>query len=232
MTTQTAAVAISNNSMSKMFTATVTDGVWSNLPDSLSSSNLGILIPNAMINRAIGTYAGGLGAWRIINAQTLAVSRRGWLSPAGFSCYSSGAIPNHRVAPNEIVQAYTQPLDATANQSNVLAWVTTTKGTELYESLDVVDSTLTEMKTALQNQSIGDAAFNSTLTGLSIQVEDGGQLIGVSIYDSAGGLIWNLPANYRMPAAGGTSAYYNFEAEGLSIPIGKGFTFKITAKTA
>lgn len=232
MTTQTAAVALSNNSMSKMFTATVTDGVWSNLTDSLSGSNLGILIPNAMINRAIGTYAGGLGAWRIINAQSLAVSRRGWLSPSGFSCYSSGAIPTHRVAPNEIVQAYTQPLDATANQSNVLAWVTTTKGVELYEALDVVDSTLTEMKTALQDQSIGDAAFNSTMTGLSIQVEDGGQLIGVSIYDSAGGLIWNLPANYRMPAAGGTSAYYNFEAEGLAIPIGKGFTFKVTAKTA
>jgi len=232
MTTQTAAVALSNNSMSKMFTATVTDGVWSNLTDSLSGSNLGILIPSATINRAIGTYAGGLGAWRIINAQTLAVSRRGWLSPAGFSCYSSGAIAPHRVAPNEIVQSYTQPLDATANQSNVLAWVHTTKGTELYEALDVVDSTLTEMKTALQDQSIGDAAFNSTMTGLSIQVEDGGQLIGVSIYDSAGGLIWNLPANYRMPAAGGTSAYYNFKAEGLSIPIGKGFTFKITAKTA
>ena len=83
MTTQTAAVALSNNQMSKLFAGTATDGVWTNLQDSLSQTNLGILIPNAMINRAIGTYTGGVGAFRIINAQTLAVSRRGWLAEDG-----------------------------------------------------------------------------------------------------------------------------------------------------
>lgn len=218
--------------MSKLFTGTATDGSWTNLPDSLSSSNLGILIPNAMINRAIGTYAEGLGAWRIINAQTLAVSRRGWMGKTGYSCYASGAIPAHRVQPNEIVQAYTQPLDATANQSNVLAWVHTTKGTELYEVKDAVDATATEIKTALQDQSLGDAGFNSTLTGLSIQVEDGAQLLAVQIYDSAGGVIWQQTGNFRMPTAGGTSAYYNFDAVGLGIPIGKGFVMKVSVKTA
>ena len=232
MTTQTASVALSNNQMSKIFTGTATDGVWTNLQDSLSQTNLGILIPNAMINRAIGTYAEGVGAYRIINAQTLAVSRRGWLSEDGYSCYSSGAIAPHRVAPNEIVQAYTQPVDATAGQVNAIAWIHTTKGTELYQALAVEDAELTEMSTALQSQSIGDAAFNSNMTGISIQLENGGKLISLSLYDSAGGLIWNLPANYRMPTAGGTSLYYNFKAEGLSIPIGKGFTFKITTKSA
>ena len=232
MTTQTANISLGNDQMAKSFTATVTDGSWTNMPDSLSSSNLGILIPNAMINRAIGTYGGGLGAWRIINAQTLAVSRRGWLSADGYSCYATGAIPAHRVMPNEIVQAYTQPLDTTANQSNVLAWVTTTKGTELSETKDVVDATATEIKTALQDQSLGDAGFNSTLTGLSFQVEDGGQLLMVQIFDSAGGIIWQQPGNVRMPSAGGTSAYYNFDAKGLGIPICKGFTMKVTVKTA
>jgi hypothetical protein len=211
---------------------TITDGIWSNLQDSLSSTNLGILIPNATVNRVVGTYAGGLGAWRIINAQTLAVSRRGWLSKDMYSCYATGAIPTHRVMPNEIIQAYTQPLDATANQSNVLAWVHTTKGTELYEAKDVVDSTATEIKTALQNQSLGDAGFNSTLTGLSFQVEDGGQLLFVEIFDSAGGVIWSQPGNFRKPSAGATSAYYNFDAKGLGIAIGKGFTMKVTVKTA
>ena len=232
MTTQACGIAVGNDSMSKVFTGTITDGVWSNLQDSLSSTNLGILIPNATINRVVGTYAGGVGAWRIINAQTLAVSRRGWLARDGYSCYATGAIPVHRVMPNEIVQAYTQPLDATANQSNVLAWVHTSKGTELYEVKDVVDATATEIKSALQNQSLGDAGFNSTLTGLSFQVEDGGQLLMVQIFDSAGGIIWQQPGNVRMPSAGGTSAYYNFDAKGLGIPIGKGFTMKITVKTA
>jgi hypothetical protein len=232
MTTQTANITLGNNQMSKVFTATVTDGSWTNLQDSLSSSNLGILIPNAMINRAVGDYAEALGAWRIINAQTLAVSRRGWLAKSGYNCYSTGAIPPHRVMPNEIVQAYTLPLDTTGNQSNVLAWVHTTKGSELYEAKDVVDATATEIKTALQDQTLGDAGFNSTLTGLSFQVEDGGQLLMVQIFDSAGGIVWSQTGNFRMPSAGATSAYYNFDAKGLGIPIGKGFTMKVTVKSA
>ena len=232
MTTRTANIALGNNRMSKIFTGTATDGSWTNLQDSLSSSNLGILIPNATINRAVGTYAGGLGAYRIINAQTLAVSRRGWLAKEGYSCYASGAITPHRVMPNEIVQAYTQPLDATANQSNVLAWVHTTKGSELYEAKDVVDATATEMKTALQDQTLGDAGFSSTLTSLSFQVEDGGQLLMVQIFDSAGGVVWSQVGNFRMPSAGGTSAYYNFDAKGLGIQIGKGFSMKVSVMTA
>jgi len=232
MTTQTANITLSNNRMSKVFTGTATDGSWTNLQDSLSTTNLGILIPNATIDRAIGDYAGGLGAWRIINAQTLAVSRRGWLAKSGYNCYSSGAIPPHRVQPNEIIQAYCQPLDATANQSNVLAWVHTTKGTELYEAKDVVDATATEIKTALQDQTLGDAGFGSTLTGLSFQVEDGGQFLMVQIFDSAGGVVWSQTGNFRMPTAGATSAYYNFDAQGLGISIGKGFTMKVTVMTA
>jgi len=232
MTTQGAVIALSNNQMSKVFAGSVTDGVWTNLQDSLSASNLGILIPNATINRAVGTYEEGLGAYRIINAQTLAVSRRGWLSKEGYACYSSGAIPAHRVQPNEIVQAFTQPVEATSAESNVLAWVTTTKGTELYQSLGVKDDTATEMKTALQDQTIGDAGFNSTLASLSFQIEDGGRLILVQIFDSAGGVIWQQAGNFRMPSAGGTSAYYNFDAKGLGISIGKGFTMKVTTKSA
>jgi hypothetical protein len=232
MTTQTANIVLSNNSMSKIFSGTATDGSWTNLQDTLSATNLGILIPNAMINRAVGGYTGGLGAFRIQDAQTLQVSRRGWLSKDGYACYSSGAIAPHRVKPNEIIQVYTQPLDATANQSNVLAWVHTTKGTELYEAMDVVDATATEIKSALQSQSLGDAGFGSTLTGLSFQVEDGGQLYLVQIFDSAGGIVWSQLGNFRMPTAGGTSAYYNFDAKGLGIAIGKGFTMKVTVKTA
>ena len=75
-----------------------------------------------------------------------------------------------------MIQVYTQPVDSTSAKSNGLAWVTTSKGTELYEALAVADATATEVKTALQDQSFGDAAFNSTLTEFSIQVEDGADL--------------------------------------------------------
>ena len=232
MTTQKAGVTVANNQIAKKFEATINDAVWSNLPDTLSGSNLGILIPNAMINRAVGTYQAGVGAWRIINAQTLAVSRRGWLGLRGYACYKSGAVAPHRVGPNEIIQAYTRPVDATANKANCIAWVHTTKGTELYEATAIDDNTATEIKTALQDQTLGDAAFNSTMTGLSVQVEDGGQLTAVEVYDSAGGLIWQALGNHRGTNNGGTSAYYNFMAEGLGIPIGKGFSLKVVTVSA
>ena len=185
-----------------------------------------------MINRVVGTYQGGVGAWRIINAQTLAVSRRGWLGLKNYSCYSSGAIPMHRVGPNEIIQGYTRPVDTDANKSNVIAWVHTTKGTELYEATAVTDSTATEIKTALQDQTIGDAGFNSNMTELSVQVEDGGTLTSVQLYDSAGGLVWQAKGNHRLQSDGGTSAYYNFKAQGLGIPIGKGFSLKVITVSA
>ena len=232
MTSQKAGITIANNQIAKDFETTITDAVWSNLPDTLSGSNLGILIPNAMINRGVGTYQAGVGAWRIINAQTLAVSRRGWLGLRGYSCYKSGEFATHRVGPNEIVQGFTLPSDATSAKANVIGWVHTTKGTELYKATAVDDNTATEIKTALQDQTVGDAAFNSNMTGLSIQVEDGGQLTSVLLYDSAGGLVWQARGNHRGTNNGGTSAYYNFKAEGLSIPIGKGFSLKVTTVTA
>lgn len=232
MSTQTTLAIVGNNQMSKVFSGTATDGAWTNIQDSLSSSNLGILIPSAMINRVAANYTQGCGAWRIINAQTLAVSRRGWASRMGYNCYKSNEIPVHRVGPNEIIQVYTRPVDATSNKSNIIAWIHTSKGTELYEKLAVADNTATEMKTALQDQTLGDAAFNSTLTSMSFQVEDGGKLTMVEIIDSAGGTIYTATGNFRLQSTGGTSAYYNFDASGLGIVIGKGFSLKVTTVTA
>ena len=232
MSTQTAVSVVGNNQMSKVFSGTATDGAWTNLQDTLSSSNLGILIPNAGVNRVSANYTAGCGAWRIINAQTLAVSRRGWASKMGYNCYKTNEIPTHRVGPNEIIQIFTRPVDSTSSKSNVVAWVHTSKGTELYEKLAVADNTATEIKTALQDQSLGDAAFNSTLTSMSFQVEDGGKLVMVEIIDSAGGTIYTQMGNFRLQSAGGTSAYYNFDASGLGIQIGKGFSLKVTTVTA
>ena len=232
MSSQTTVAVVANDMMSKVFSGTSVDGTWTNIQDTLSSSNLGILIPNASINHVSANYTAGVGAWRIINAQTLAVSRRGWASKMKYNCYKSNAIPMHKVGPNEIIQMYTRPVDSASNTSNIIAWVHTTKGTEIYEKLAVTDSTATEMKTALQDQTIGDAAFNSTLTGISFQVEDGGLLDTFEIIDSAGGTVYTGTGNYRQPTDGGTSAYYNFEAEGLGIQIGKGFSLKVTTVTA
>lgn len=229
----TAEVIVGNGRMSKVFSATVTEEAWKNMQDTLSSTNLGILIPRAVVNNVqASTTSTGAMAWRIQNAQTLLVSRRGWGAKEGYNCYESAAIPAHSINPDEIIQYYVMPADATANQSNALAWVHTTKGTELYQAKDIADNTATAMTTSLQGQTLGDAAFNSTLTGFSIQAEEGARVVKVEFIDSAGGVVLTIDGNYRMPTAGGTSMYYNLKAEGLSLPITKGFTMKITTVTA
>jgi len=235
MSTQAVTATVGNGKMSKIFSGTINDGVWTNIQDTIASTNLGILIPRAVVNNVQGEYAAGLAAWRIQNAQTLQVSRRGWCALANNNCYKSTMIPAHSVNPDEMIQIYSLPVDSTSAKSNVLAWVTTTKGTELYEALAVADSTATEIKTALQDQSFGDAAFNSTLTGFSVQVEDGAQLHAVEFIDSAGGTVLTIQGDKRAPdgtGGAGASAYYNLEAMGLSLPVTKGYTMKVTVKSA
>jgi len=50
VTTQAVTATIGNGRMSKIFGGTVTDGVWTNIRDTLSDTNLGILIPRAPVN--------------------------------------------------------------------------------------------------------------------------------------------------------------------------------------
>lgn len=221
--------------MSKIFGGTVTDGVWTNIQDTLSSTNLGILIPRAPVNFVQSEYTGGLMAWRIQNAQSLAVSRRGWGALDGNSCYKSSGIPTYAVNPDDMIQVYAQPVDSTSGKTNALAWVTTTKGTELYQALAVADGTATAMVTALQSQTFGDAAFNSTLTQLSICLEDGAELNKVEFIDSAGGVVLTIQGDDRIPnagAGGGTSAYYNLMVPNMGLMVTKGFAMKITTKSA
>ena len=233
MSTQAVTSTVGTNRMSKVFGGTITDEVWTNIQDTNSSTNLGILIPRAPISNVQAEYTAGLAAWRIQNAQTLFVSRRGWAALEDNSCYSSARIPTYGVAPDDIIQMYAMPT-AAANKVNALAWVHTSKGVELYKAKDVTDATATEMKTALQDQSLGDAAFNSTLTSFSVCLEDGAQLDKVEFIDSAGGVQMTIQGNHRInqTSAGGTSSYYNRDVSGLGLPITKGFTMKITAKSA
>ena len=103
---------------------------------------------------------------------------------------------------------------------NALAWVTTTKGTELYKAKAVPDSTATAMTTALQNQTLG-GCIQFKHYRIEHLFRNGASLDKVEFIDSAGGVIllsgWSQNAN-----AGGTSAYYNLDVSGLALPITKG----------
>ena len=220
--------------MSKVFTDTSTDDVWSGnvLTDSIAGQSIGILIPNSTLTFAQAEYEAGCMAWRLQNAQSLRVSTRGWGVKAGFNCMGSSMISAVRVNPNDILTVYPLPVDAANTKSNALAWVTTTKGTELFKGLAIVDNTPTSMITAVNSQSLGDAFFNSTLRSLSVQCEDGCTLVEAQIIDEMGGVVYTGQGNVRGPDTGSRSNHYNIDLSNLAINIGKGWSFKVKTVTA
>ena len=233
MTTQAVSVTIGNPMMSKIFGATVTDAQWSTpLLDTISSQNIGILTPNTVYNWAQAEYAAGLMAWRIQRSDTLNVSRRGWGVKAGQNCYESSIMPPTKINPTDILTVYALPVDATANQSNALAWITTTKGTELFGATDIADSTDTEIKSVINGMTLGDAFFNSSMQSISVQVEDGATLVDVTIKDAQGGVQWVVQGNVRGASVASTSNHYNLDVSGMGLQIGKGYKIFIQTVTA
>ena len=219
--------------MSKIFGATVTDGAWS-LPllDTISAQNLGILTPGTVYNWAQAEYNSGLMAWRIQRSDTLLVSRRGFGVFGGQNCMAEASMAPTRINPTDILTVYAQPVDATANQTNTLAWITTTKGTELFGASAVADSFDTEMKSVINQMSLGDAFFNSTMRSISVQIEDGAQLVDVSIVDGQGGVVWVAQGGYRGATGSSRSNEYNLMVNGMGLQVGKGFKIRVRCITA
>ena len=54
----------------------------------------------------------------------------------------------------------------------------------------------------------------------------------MEVIDQVGGVIWTGFGNYRLPTDGGTSLEYNFMADGMNIPILKGYTIKVSLTAA
>ena len=233
MTTQLVSATIGNPSMSKIFTKTITDGAWS-LPllDSISGQNIGILTPNTVYNWAQAEYAAGLMAWRIQRSDTLAVSRRGFGVLAGQNCMAEASMPPTRINPTDILTVYALPADATAVQSNCLAWITTSKGTELFGATDIPDSTGTEIKSVINGMTLGDAFFNSTMRSITIQLEDGAQLVDVSILDAQGGVQWVAQGGFRGASTSSRSNEYNLMVDNMALNITKGYSLKVQTITA
>jgi len=227
MSTQTVTATISNARIGKVFTATATDDQWGSntLKDTLSSQQIGILLPGTPVTHVQTQYAGGCVAWRIQNAATLVQQRFGFGVKDGLACYGSEAIAPYTINPNDIVSVYPQPVAPAG--TNVLAWVVTSKGVELFEAKGVVDGSATDMLTVVNDQSLGDSMFNSTLSSIHLQAQDGASVDSIEIIDNSGGTILTIAGGVR-GEAGSTSNMYNLRADGLGVAIGKGFSLKVT----
>ena len=230
MTTQAVTATVGSGMFSRTFSDTATDGQWTGniLTDSVANTNLGLVMPGQNIDHVQVNYSAGSCLWRIQSSQSLLVKRYGYASQSGYASWGASKIQPYTVAPDDILVVYPLALDTTIAEGTVLGWVRTTRGFEAFGAKDIQDGTATVIKTLVNNQTLGDYAFNASIQGITLQAEDGANITKVEIIDQTGGTIWSAVGGPRMPTAGGMNPFWNFEAMGLNIPILKGYTLKVT----
>jgi hypothetical protein len=232
MTTQETQVTVGNARMSKIFTLTATDNQFDGnvLTDSISSQSIGILIPNTPISYAAAEYESGAMAWRLQNAQTLLVKSRGFANASGLDCFASQQIAPVTVGQNDILTVYPVAV-AGAGTSNTLAWIQTSKSTELFTGMAAPDNVSKAMTSAINSQSLGDLFFGSTLQRIWVSCQDGASLNFVEIVDEMGGVVMTIQGGKRGATLGSKSNQYNLYAVNLGIPIGKGWSMRVNSTT-
>ena len=234
MTTQAVTATVGSGNFSRTFSDTATDGQWTGniLTDDVASTNLGLVMPGQTIDHVQVNYADGSCLWRIQSSQSLLVKRYGYAAQTGYACWGSSKIAPYTVAPDDILVVYPLALDSTTGEGTVLGWIRTSRGFEAFGAENVGTGTATVIKTLVNNQTLGDYAFNATLQGITLQAEDGATVTKVEVIDQTGGTIWSAAGGPRMPTAGGMNPFWNFEAMGLNIPVLKGYTLKVTITAA
>ena len=226
MTTQACSVTLGSPRMSKIFNGTTTDDQWSVLTDSIASTNLGILIPRQTLTFAQSQYEAGVSAWRIQSASTLNVSRYGLSVLNGQECWETSKIPPVQVRPDDIISVYSKAA-GTGTDCNVLAWISGTKGFELYECTATND-TAKPMTTVVNGQTLGDNMFNSTVQRIWVAAQDGASVDKIEFIDEMGGVVQTIQGGERGATPSSMSNMYNLYAFDLAIPVGKGWTVKVT----
>ena len=231
MTTQAVAASIGSPAMSRLFSATATDGQYNNLNDTITSTAIGLSMPGRSINYVCATVTAGCGLWRIISSQTNQIYRQGFTSQVGFVNPEQCMIQPLAVQPDMLFQIFSLAVDGTAQQTNSVAIVTSNRGQEAFFKTDVPDSTATEMVSVISGLGVGDLLFGATINRVCVQLESGASLTSITFIDASGGTQYTGYGSTRLPDAGGTSTMKNASFP-LAIPVQKGWKLNETTVSA
>ena len=231
MTSVATSAAIGNPRMSRIFSATSTDGIYNNQNDSVTNTAIGLSMPNQTISYVQASQATGLGIWRIISSTTNKIFRQGFTSKTGYTCPSSNQIAPLAIQSDMLFQVYTLADDATGTQSNALALITSSRGVEAFVATDIPDSTATELTALISGLGVGDLLFGSTMTNVAVQGEAGMFLTSINLLDASSGTVMTQSGSVRLPTAGGKSAMTN-GIFNMQIQLLKGFKLQCTTVTA
>jgi hypothetical protein len=231
MTTVATSASIGNPRMSRVFSATSTDGQYNNQNDSVTETAIGLSMPNQTITYIQASQATGLGVWRIISSTTNQIVRQGFTSKTGYTCPASNMIAPLAIKSDYLFQVYTLADSATPAQSNALALITSNRGVEAFVATDIPDSTATEITALISGLGVGDLLFGATLTNVAIQGEAGMFLTSINLLDASSGTVMTQSGSVRLPTAGGKSAMTN-GIFNMQIQLLKGFKLQCTTVTA
>jgi len=222
---------IGNPSMSRVFSASSTEQVYSNQNDSITGTAIGLSMPGQVVSYVCATVASGTGLWRIISSTTNKIHRQGFVSKTGYVDTSECMISPLTIQSDMLFQIYAQPDNATANQSNLVALVYTERGVEAFQAKGAVDGANTPLVSIISDLGVGNLLFGATISRIEVAGEAGMALNNVNVVDAAGGTQFTGYGNYRLPTAGGTSTKLN-GAFPMAIRVQKGWIVNTNVTTA
>ena len=111
---------------------------------------------------------------RFRDSVTNAIMRWGFASKVGYVCVAAHAAP-FKILPTILFEVYPISVDATANDTACLGWITTETNAQPYGVTTSADNTLTAVTNPITGQTVGSDLFGKTITKIEFQCEDGVQ---------------------------------------------------------
>ena len=224
MSTQATTATVSGPTGGKSYSDTSTDFAWdgNNLLDTVSSSDLGFVQAGQLVDHVCVTYTAGGALWRIQDRSSLVIKRWGYCSKVGTVDISKCSIPPITITSDDILTVYPMTVDGTANQTNVVGWLQTSKGPLAFGGTDIVDSTSTALASLVTSQQLGEF-FGANLLGVTLQAQDAADLTSVDIIGADGGTVIRWLGTLR-----DAGHYYANINIACNIPISKGTVIKVS----
>ena len=222
---------IGNQTFSRVFSATSVDSTYSNQNDSVTSTAIGLSMPNATINYVCSTTAAGTGLWRIISSTTNMIHRQGIVSKTGFVEPSECMIAPLVIKSDMLFQIYVQPDSITPGATNSVALVYSNRGVEAFQCVGSVDTVATPIVSVISGLGVGNLLFGANISKIEVATDFGATLNEITVIDATSGTNFTGYGNVRLPTAGGTSTKTNGVFP-MAITVQKGWVVNLNTLSA
>ena len=222
---------IGNPTFSRVFSATSVDSTYSNQNDSVTSTAIGLSMPNATISYVCATTAAGTGLWRIISSTTNMIHRQGIVSKTGFVEPSECMIAPLVIKSDMLFQIYVQPDSIIPGATNSVALVHSNRGVEAFQCVDSIDDTPSPLVSVISGLGVGNLLFGANISKIEVATDFGATLNEITVIDATSGTQMTGYGSVRLPTAGGTSTQTNGVFP-MAIQVQKGWVVNLNTLSA